>query len=90
MTFSGVRGPIMMEVWKCKVPLKIQIFLWMAFHDRIQSAAQLRKRKWAGAKECKMCGVVETTDHILFTCLVAAFLWVFMKETLILGSVPLR
>ena len=78
----------MMEVWKCKVPLKIQIFLWMAFHDRIQSAVQLRKRKWAGAKECKMCGAVENTNHILFTCPVAAFLWVFLNETLILGATP--
>ena len=88
MTFGGVKDPIMMEVWKCKVTLKIQIFLWMACHDRIQSAVQLRKRNWAGAKECKMCGAVETTDHILFTCPVAVFLWVFLKETLILGSVP--
>jgi len=88
MTFGGVKNPIMMEVWKCKVTLKIQIFLWMACHDRIQSAVQLRKRNWAGAKECKMCGAVETTDHILFTCPVVVFLWVFLKETLILGSVP--
>jgi len=35
-----------------------------------------------------MCGAVETTDHILFTCPVVVFLWVFLKETLILGSVP--
>ena len=88
MTFGGVKDSTMMEVWKCKVPLKIQIFLWMAFHDRIQSAVQLRKRKWAGAKECKMCGAVENTNHILFTCPVAAFLWVFLNETLILGATP--
>jgi hypothetical protein len=88
MTFGGVKDSTMMEVWKCKVPLKIQIFLWMAFHDRIQSAVQLRKRKWAGAKECKMCGAVENTNHILFTCPVAAFLWVFLNETLILGAIP--
>ena len=53
MTFGGVRDPMMIEIWKCKVPLKIQIFLWMVFHDRIQSAFQLRKRKWGGPIECK-------------------------------------
>ena len=62
MTFGGVRDPMMIEIWKCKVPLKIQIFLWMVFHDRIQSAFQLRKRKWGGPIECKMCGVIETTE----------------------------
>ena len=35
-----------------------------------------------------MCGAVETTHHILFTCPVAAFLWVFLKETLNLGETP--
>jgi hypothetical protein len=60
MTFGGVRDRLMMQLWKCKVPLKIQIFLWMAFNDRIQSAVQLKKRKWRGPAECKMCGEVET------------------------------
>ena len=62
MIFGGVRDPMMIEIWKCKVPLKIQIFLWMVFYDRIQSAFQLRKRKWGGPIECKMCGVIETTE----------------------------
>lgn len=74
MTFGGESDLIMMEVWRCKVPLKIQIFLWMVFHDRIQSATQLKKKKWTGSKECKMCGVIEITNHIMFCCPIAAFL----------------
>jgi hypothetical protein len=27
MTFGGVRDEMMMQVWKFKIPLKIQIFL---------------------------------------------------------------
>ena len=38
MTNGGVRDPMLEAIWKCKIPLKIQIFLWMALHDRLQSA----------------------------------------------------
>lgn len=30
ITFGGVRDTRMMEIWKAKIPLKVQIFLWMA------------------------------------------------------------
>ena len=38
MTFGGVRDQRMLDVWAAKLPLKTKIFLWMVFHDRIQSA----------------------------------------------------
>ena len=43
-TFAGVIDIRMMEIWKSKIPLKVQIFLWMAWHDRIQTTQQLKKR----------------------------------------------
>ena len=55
LTFGGVVDSAMSDIWKCKIPLKVQIFLWMAFQDRIQSAVQLKKRKWAGDPDCKLC-----------------------------------
>ena len=72
----------MSNIWKCKIPLKVQIFLWMAFQDRIQSAVQLKKRKWGGDAGCKLCGELETADHLLFSCPIAVFVWVFLKEAL--------
>jgi hypothetical protein len=51
MKDGGVRD-VSEAIWKCMIPLKIQIFMWMAFHDRIQSAVQLKKRRWAGLEEC--------------------------------------
>jgi hypothetical protein len=27
----------MMKLWKRKIPMKIKIFMWFAFQDRIQS-----------------------------------------------------
>ena len=51
-----------------KLPLKIQILLWMLYHDRLQTAVQLKNRKWDGPKECKLCGVIEDLDHLFFRC----------------------
>jgi len=81
ITFGGVENKFLMGIWKTRIPLKIQIFLWMVYHDRIQAVVQLKKRNWDGAVECKLCGEIETSDHILFQCPVALFLWVFLKQT---------
>lgn len=87
ITFGGVRDVQMLDIWGTKIPLKIQILLWMAFHDRIQSAVQLKKKKWAGKITCKMCNRRETSDHIMFQYPIANFLWSFLKETLIWPSI---
>lgn len=51
MTTGGIVDRHMMLIWKCNIPLKVKIFMWMASHDRIQCAVQLKK-KWSGADEC--------------------------------------
>jgi hypothetical protein len=53
------RDPRAIDIWNTKLPLKIQIFLWMMHHDRLQTAVQLRNRKWDDPKECKLCGVLK-------------------------------
>lgn len=82
MTSGGVTDALMADMWKSKIPMKVQVFIWMAFRDRIQSKIQLKKRRWSGPGECRLCGIEETTDHILFQCPVGCFLWVFIRETL--------
>ena len=72
----------MMLIWKCNIPLKVKIFLWMAIHDRIQCGVQLKKKKWSGPEECFSCDRLETSDHILFQCPIAVFLWSFFRECL--------
>lgn len=71
VTFSGVVDVRMMEIWKAKIPLKVQIFFWMAWYYRIQTARQLKKRNWDGSKFCKYCGKEETLDHLLSQCPIA-------------------
>lgn len=89
MTGGGVTDTLMVELWKSKIPMKVQIFTWMAFRYRIQSKTQLKKRRWSGLGECKLCGQEETTDHILFQCPIACFLWVFIRETFGWSVTPL-
>ena len=62
----------------------------MAFNDRIQSVVQLKKRKWTGPKECKLCGEKETADHIFFECPVAIFVWTVIKDLCGLLRVPTK
>jgi len=88
MTFGGVKDPVLMRIWRCRIPLKIKFFLWMAFNDRIQAAVQLKKKKWSGQEECKLCGERETVDHILFLCPVALFMWTLIRETCGLTRAP--
>jgi hypothetical protein len=71
MTFGGVINSRMMMIWKCPIPLKVKIFDWMVVHDRIQCGVQLKKKKWSSPDKCFVCDKHESTDHILFQCLVS-------------------
>lgn len=35
MTSGGVTDTHMQMIWRCHIPLKVKIFVWMAAHDRI-------------------------------------------------------
>jgi hypothetical protein len=47
----------MWEVWGAKLPLKIKVFLWQMYNDRLQTAEQLKKRNWKGEIEYQLCGL---------------------------------
>jgi hypothetical protein len=73
ITFGGVIDLRIVEIWDAKIPLKVQIFLWVAWHDRIQTAQQLRGRNWDGSK---FCGKEESVDHLLFQCpIIRVIMW---------------
>lgn len=69
-------------IWKAKIPLEVRIFLWMIYHDRIPSAEQLARRNWQGDLGCKLCGEIETSEHIMFRCPLARFVWGVLRDTL--------
>lgn len=51
MVDPGCRDLRVLDIWNTKLPLKIQIFKWMLYHDRPRMAVQLKNRKWDGPRE---------------------------------------
>uniref|UniRef100_A0A453SSX4 Reverse transcriptase zinc-binding domain-containing protein n=1 Tax=Aegilops tauschii subsp. strangulata TaxID=200361 RepID=A0A453SSX4_AEGTS len=39
-------------IWKAKIPLKIQIFLWQLFQDAVLTRDVMSRRRWAGNPKC--------------------------------------
>jgi len=85
---TGLIDTRMLEICQAKIPLEVQIFLWMAWHDRVKTAQQLRKRKWDGSKQCKYCGKEETVDHLLFQCPAAMVTWCWVRDSLSWPRIP--
>jgi transcription elongation factor Elf1 len=71
-----------MSIWKAKIPLNIKIFLWQVCNDKIQSVEQLKKRNWESPIECKMCGQIESTEHIFVDCALARYGWCVFRDVL--------
>jgi hypothetical protein len=79
----GLVNTRMRRLWKNRMPMKVKVFMWLVSQNRIQSGEVLGGRKWKGDKNCKICKVLETSDHIFFNCPLAKFLWVgLMSEAL--------
>jgi hypothetical protein len=72
----------MTDFWKMKLPLKIKIFLWMLWHDRVQTGEQLKVRKGKGSKRCKYCGKFETRSHLLFNCNISQIICIWVRISL--------
>ena len=72
----------MQWLWKCKLPLKIKVFLWLACQGRLQTGMALKRKKWKGNEKCVVCNVSETVDHIFFICPLDKFAWECIKEAL--------
>lgn len=80
----------MVDLWNAKLPLKIQIFMWMLWHDRLQTADQLKTRNWDGPKECKLCREQEDANHIMFRCPLDTSLWCWIRYSLGWGKIPVN
>jgi hypothetical protein len=38
----------MQRVWKSKLPMKLKVFMWQVFHDKLQTGGELKKKKLEG------------------------------------------
>jgi hypothetical protein len=80
LTFTGFENRWLVDMLKARLPLKIKVFVWKVYDNRIPSAEQLIKRNWPGDIGCKVCGQRESTDHIMFQCFLAQFLWFVCRD----------
>ena len=62
-------------IWRAKIPLKIQIFLWQLFQDSVLTRDVMSRRGWLGRPICAFCNKRETSNHLFFTCPVARVMW---------------
>jgi hypothetical protein len=60
----GISNVHMIKMWKCRLPMKLKIFMWLVFHGRVQVGVVLGGMSWKGDTRCVVCSVLETIDHI--------------------------
>jgi hypothetical protein len=54
------------SIWKCKVQLKIKLFIWLALEGKILTWDSLQKRAWEGLGHCPLCKMESETIFHLF------------------------
>ena len=84
----GVLNKRLCRIWKCRLPVKIKVFLWQISNNRIPTGAELKKRNWRGSAVCNICETSETADHIFFSRVMAKFVWSCFKEALGWDRIP--
>ena len=72
---KSISGPNCWWIWKARLPLKIQIFMWQAFQDAILTRDNMKKRRWKGNPVCSFCKEHESLNHLFFLCPVARVVW---------------
>jgi hypothetical protein len=82
LSFPGVVNVWVMNIWRPSLSFKIKIFLCQICNDKVQFVDQLKKTNWVGPIECKLCGQMETTEHIYIQCVVTSFCWNVIRDVL--------
>ena len=80
--YQGIPQKHFSEIWKIAIPLKVRIFLWQLARKRLPANENIRKRKGPSTGRCALCGEVEDSDHIFFSCTLARFMWSAVRELL--------
>lgn len=62
LTDGGVCSRTALSIWKFKVPMKIKVFLWQLFNNKLQAAAIL-KRRGCYLKEERLSYVASKKDR---------------------------
>jgi hypothetical protein len=46
----------------------------------------LGKKRWQGSSLCQLCKDEENTEHLMFRCPIAIFMWAVVKDSLEWGE----
>lgn len=88
LSFGGVKDKVMQDLWRSSIPLKVKILFWLMLKGRIQAAGQLKKMKWSGSPNCKLCGQTEDVDHLMFRCHISQFMWCCYRDAFGWDNIP--
>lgn len=56
------------QTWTAKIPLKIEVFVWLVRQNKVLTKHNLLKKDWLEDPSCPFCGQLETTNHLFVTC----------------------
>jgi hypothetical protein len=62
-------------VWTMTVPHRHKIFLWLAFHGRLNTKENMTKKNWCQDAGCDLCPAAESIQHITLHCKYSSWLW---------------
>jgi hypothetical protein len=72
----SVRRGWQRQFWKWHLPLKVKLFFWLAFHNRILTWDMLQKKGLAGPSYCCLCcQKAEDTHHLFIDCMFTKSVW---------------
>ncbi|CAI0409373.1 unnamed protein product [Linum tenue] len=64
------------QIWKWDGPHRIRHFLWLAFHNRLLTNCERKRRKFCHQDSCDTCNSApESTEHVLRQCAYATQVW---------------
>ncbi|KAL0004941.1 hypothetical protein SO802_012502 [Lithocarpus litseifolius] len=77
---SGPRVSIPQEVWRLiwrvKLTLKIDTFVWKLLHDSLPTFLNLNSRRINVYRDCPLCNIkVESSTHLFLSCQFARAIW---------------
>jgi hypothetical protein len=71
-----VRRGWQQQFWKWHFPLKVKLFFWLAFHNRILTWDMLQKKGLAGLSHCCLCcQKAKDTHHLFIDCMFTKSVW---------------
>ncbi|PPD95929.1 hypothetical protein GOBAR_DD07047 [Gossypium barbadense] len=70
-------------LWKLDIPAKIKIYMWRLFHNLVPHYENLARRTLCEEAVCPLCKTeLETSDHLLWACVILQDIWDALKEVL--------